>query len=148
MATRNDIQTFPGTAEQPNASNDLYVTVLFGYNKPDVDGRINLNKKSYLDEFEGRGGVFRNIPRERAEQWAKGLDKKGKPAISRVFIQAILPNNAEEADFIGAIGKSNIPQEKFAAYIRASDTQFIIDTLGQEGAIELASRLSKELAKK
>ena len=143
-----DIQTFPGTVEQANTASDAYVTVLYGYNKPDVTGYVNPDKRSFLDEFEGRGGVFKNIPRDRAEAWAKGLDKQGKPAKSRVFIQAILPNSATEEHFIAATGRTSIPQDRLAAYINASDAKTLIDTLGADRAKDLAERLSKELLKK
>jgi hypothetical protein len=145
---KQNFQTFSGTASQPDPSSDYYVTVLYGYGKPDGNGRIGTNRKSFLDEFEGVDGVFRNIPRERAEQWAKGLDKNGKPARSRVYIQAILPNDAQEEHFIAATGKNTIPQEKLAAYIKASDVDALIEMLGREGATELHLRLSRELAKK
>lgn len=145
---KNDIQVFPGTVEVKDTASDMFVTVLFGYNKPDINGRIDPNKKSFLDEFEGKGGVFRNIPKDRAEAWAKGLDKNGKPSKTRVFIQAILPNTATEEHFIAATGKTSIPQDKLAAYINASDAKTLINTLGPDKAQELAERLSKELLKK
>lgn len=148
VTKQTNIQTFAGTADQIDQSNEYYVTVLYGYGKPDVNGRVDPNRRSFLDEFEGRGGVFRNIPRERAEQWAKGLDKNGKPAKSRVYIQAILPYDAQEEHFIAATGKNNIPQEKLAAYIKASDIDVLIQALGNEGAQELQARLAKELSKK
>lgn len=148
IAKPNGIQTFAGTADQVDVSNDHYVTVLYGYGKPDVNGRVDPNRKSFLDEFEGKGGVFRNIPRDRAEQWSKRLDKNGKPSKSGVYIQAILPNDAGEEQFIMASGKNNISQEKLAAYIKASDIEALVAALGQEGVAELQARLSKEMSRK
>lgn len=148
MTVKDGIQVFPGTVETKDPTSDTFVTVLFGYNKPDVNGRIDPNKKSFLDEFEGKGGVFRNIPRDRAEAWAKGLDKNGKPSKTRVFIQAILPNTATEEHFIAATGKTSIPQDRLAAYINASDAKTLVETLGEAKARELADRLSKELLRK
>lgn len=141
LLDKSKYKTFAGTAEAPNLADEAYVTVLFGY------GKVPLDKKWYVDGYECIGGVIKNVPRVIAEHWAKGTRPDGKPAVGRIFIQAILPKNASEADYIAATGQNAISAEKLAAYINSTEAKKIIEALGAEEATNLVMQISKELKK-
>src|SRR5690348_15661156 len=120
MALKADpskVQVFP--EHNPNKTiltpNEEMCTVLYGY------GKVPPLQRTDIDNYRGVGGVFRNIPRNVAQCWAKGIRPDGKPAVSRVFIQAILPNDANEVEFAQATGIQPMEPQKLAAMIGATD---------------------------
>lgn len=137
MAGRNDIQTFPGVRPETQTPEKDLCTVLYGY------GKEPANKKTYVDGYEFIGGVGRNIPRSIATAWARGVRPDGQPAISRVYIQAILPCDADEAAFVQATGIQVMETPKLAAMIKATDANQLLEMLGREEAVRMADALLK-----
>lgn len=140
ITEKQKIQTFAGTADQPALNDDQYCTVLYGF------GRVEPTRKSYVDGYECIGGVIRNVPRTVAENWSKGIRSDGKPTPGRVYIQAILPKTATEADFIAATGMNRVSMAQVAASISHVDARALIEALGQEEAAALAMQISKEIS--
>jgi hypothetical protein len=111
--------------------------VLHGY------GRVAATEQHYIDDYKFIGGVGRNIPRSIANAWKKGVTRDGKPAVSRVFPQAILPSDATEVDFATASGINPMDPAKLAAMITATDAEVLVQALGLSKAMELAEQLVK-----
>lgn len=109
--------------------------VLHGY------GRVATTERHFIDGYEFTGGVGRNIPRAIAQQWKKGVDRNGKPAVSRVFPQAILPNDATSVQFAEAAGINPMPASELAAMISATNAADLVAALGVTKATELAEQL-------
>jgi len=63
--------------------------------------------------------------------------------ISRVKIQAILDEDAAEADFARETGVSPMAPEKLAAMIGVTDAALLVKAMGRKRAIELAEELLK-----
>jgi hypothetical protein len=103
-------------------------------------------KRWLVDNFLCEGGVIRNVPLEAAEMMQKGLrkDKDGKlvRAYGYIKIQAILPSDATEADFIRATGITPMPVNKFAAMLKGFNAQQIRDALGDSATKDLIKALS------
>lgn len=118
-------------------SNPDMCIVLHGY------GRVAPDEVHYIDDYKFIGGVGRNIPRSIATQWKRGVNKDGKPAVSRVFPQAILPSDATEVDFAQATGINPMEPAQLAAMISATDAQSLVEALGMQKALELADLLVK-----
>jgi hypothetical protein len=119
-----------------NFSDEMCI-VLHGY------GRVDANSVHYIDEYKFVGGVGRNIPKQVAECWKKGIKNDGKPAVSRVFPQAILPSDATEVDFATATGISPMPPSQLAAMINATDARALVEAMGRQAAVALAEELLK-----
>jgi hypothetical protein len=115
--------------------------VLHGY------GRVAADNIHYIDNYKFLGGVGRNIPRSIANAWKKGVRPDGKPAVSRVYPQAILPSDATEVDFAAACGIAPMEPAKLAAMIDATDAQALVQALGRAKAVALAEQLLKDSAK-
>lgn len=118
-------------------SNPDMCIVLHGY------GRVAPDEVHYIDDYKFTGGVGRAIPRSVATQWKKGVTRDGKPAVSRVFPQAILASDATEVDFAAASGINPMEPAKLAAMISATDAQSLVEALGMQKALELADLLIK-----
>src|SRR4051812_16402245 len=137
MAEKNGVLTFAGTKPESLIPEKDLCTVLYGY------GKESANKHAYVDIYEFVGGVGRNIPRSIAMAWAKGVRPDGQPAISRVYIQAVLPNDADEAAFVQATGIQIVETPKFAAMIKATEASQLLEMLGREEAVKMADALLK-----
>jgi hypothetical protein len=119
-----------------NASDEMCI-VLHGY------GRVSPTDIHYIDEYKFVGGVGHNIPKQVADCWKKGVRNDGKPAVSRVFPQAILPSDATEVDFASATGISPMPPAQLAAMINATDANALVKAMGRQAAVALAEELLK-----
>jgi hypothetical protein len=139
----NKVQVFP--AHDPKSAvplaNEEMCTVLYGY------GKVAPTQRTDIDNYKGFGGVFRNIPRSVAQCWAKGTRPDGKPATSRVFIQAILPADANEVEFAQATGIQPMEPTQLAAMIGATDAQALIEALGAQKTLQLIEELKDLLPK-
>jgi hypothetical protein len=127
-----------GTFTEQNA--DMCV-VLHGY------GRLATDDVHYIDNYKFVGGVGRNIPRSVANAWKKGIRPDGKPAVSRVYPQAILPSDASDVDFASACGIAPMEPARLAAMIDATDAATLVQALGRSKAVALAEQLLKDSAK-
>lgn len=128
----------PAKAEE----NDDMCVVLHGY------GRVSPTEVHYIDNYKFEGGVCRNVPRTVATAWAKGKRwQDDKPAVSRVYIQAILPVNATEYDFSQATGIKPMPANQLAAMIGATDAASLVEAMGEQQALALADALRKQIRK-
>lgn len=134
------VQTFKPYHEQLREDNEDMCTVVHGF------GRVSPNHKHYIDNYLFIGGVCHNVPRNVATAWAKGRRwQDDKPAVSRVYLQAILPNDATEADIVAATGIQQMPASELAAMIGASDARALVDAMGEQAALEFADRLRKQI---
>jgi hypothetical protein len=122
----------------PIAASDM-CTVLYGY------GRVPATTVYYIDDYKFVGGVGRNIPRSVAKLWRTGTRADGKPAISRVYPQAILASDANEADFATATGVIPMPPSELAAMIDATEAQALVAALGRQKAAALIDDLKASL---
>lgn len=122
------------------ANSDMCV-VLHGY------GRVAATEEHYIDNYKFIGGIGRNIPRSVANCWKRGIRPDGKPAISRVYPQAILPSDASEVDFAAACGIAPMEPAKLAAMIDATDAHALVQALGRSKAVALAEELLKDSQK-
>lgn len=131
----NQIETFPRFEKDMVQSGDLCI-VLHGY------GIDPPTLTKWVDDYRFVGGVGRNIPRRIANAWRDGTRwQDNKPAMSRIYPQAILPNNATEVDIARAAGVKPMEPSKVAAMISAIDAQSLVDALGRQGAVKLAEQL-------
>lgn len=111
------------------------VTVLYGY------GKVPADKKFYVDDTLFVGGIAK-VPYLKAKHWQKGTRPDGKPVISRIHIQAILPEDANEADFARVTGiRQAIEPDKLGAFLGGLNANDILTVLGTERAKEFAQRL-------
>lgn len=146
MATKDikpQIEILPKySPEGTTSGNDSEMCiVLHGY------GRLAPTAVHYIDNYKFVGGVGRNIPRSVATAWKKGVRTDGKPAVSRVFPQAILPADATEVDFAAATGINPVEPAELAALINATDAQALIAALGRQKAAALIDDLKDNLGK-
>ena len=88
----------PSTPVSPAFEDAEPVTVLYGY------GKVAADHKCYIDNTLFVGGVARNVPYSTARHWKNGTRPDGKPVVSRVNLQAILPNHSTEVDFARVTG--------------------------------------------
>lgn len=133
------LPNYKPNGELLTASEEL-CTVLHGY------GRVEAKEVHYIDNYKFVGGVGRNVPRSIAKHWKNGTRPDGKPAISRVFCQAILPNDSNEIDFAQATGIQPMEPTKLAAMIGASDAQALIEALGIQKTAQLIEELKAGIA--
>lgn len=141
MAEKNaGVQTFAGVQPDTAVPEKELCTVLYGY------GRLKPEHRQYVDNYEFVGGIGKNIPRSVANAWGKGVRPDGTPAVSRIFIQAILPNDADESAFVQATGIQLVEPAKLAAMINASDAGQLIELLGKTNAVRLAEELLKNVS--
>jgi hypothetical protein len=122
----------------PLAAADM-CTVLYGY------GKVPTQSVYYIDDYKFIGGVGRNIPRSVAKSWRTGIRPDGKPAISRVYPQAILASDATEADFATATGVIPMAPFELAAMIDATDAKSLVEALGRQKAAALIEDLKTNL---
>lgn len=115
-------------------------TVLYGY------GRVAPEQVVWVDNYKFTGGVCRNVPKQQAEAWRKGVRLDGKPAISRVFIQGVVANDASEVEFAHSTGIQPMEPIKLAAMIKATDARLLTEALGKTGAVALAESLMHSVA--
>jgi len=121
-----------------SASEEMCI-VLHGY------GRVGSKEIHYIDDYKFVGGVGYNVPRAVATCWKKGIRHDGKPAVSRVFPQAILPADATAVDFAAVTGIEPMPAPELAAMINATDAQALVNALGAQKASQLIEDLKKSL---
>lgn len=119
-------------------------TVLHGY------GRVAATEVHYIDNYKFVGGVCRHVPKPIAMAWAKGTRPDGKPPVSRVFIQAILPDGLEneEAEFAKVTGVQPMEPARLAAMISATDAEAIVAAMGRTNAVAFAERLLQSSVQK
>lgn len=135
----------PIKAEQPTEptfQDGDEVTVLYGY------GRVSPTHKQYVDDVLFVGGVARNVPYGKAKHWKERTRPDGKPVVSRVAIQAILPNTAKEADFARVTGYAGLQPDKIAAYLDGTDVSKLAAHLGPQRTKELVNALQQYAAQK
>lgn len=141
-ATDNSVRILPKYKPDRVAQSAALCTVLHGY------GNVGPTDTYYIDDYKFVGGVGRNIPRNIAEAWADGRRwQDNKPAASRVYIQAILPNDANEVDFAKATGVNPMPPSQLAAMIGATNAADLVKALGRKQAAELAEALLSNMNK-
>lgn len=114
---------------------DEFYTVLHGW------GRVAPGAFHFVDDTRFDEGVARNVPGTIARRWMLGKRKDGEPAASRVFLQAVLSNEATEGDFARITGIEVMPAQRLAAMIRASDLASILTALGPKDAQAIAHKL-------
>ncbi|GAC1589067.1 MAG: hypothetical protein NVS4B1_33390 [Ktedonobacteraceae bacterium] len=115
-------------------------TVLFGYgiDKPDY--------VKYVDNFKFVGGVCSNVPRNIARAWKTGKRwQDDKPAVSRIYLQAILPSDANEVDYAKATGIQLMEPARLAAMIGATDAAALVKAMGAKQAGILLEELRKHI---
>ena len=116
-------------------------TVLYGYGVDAPD------KRNHVDNYTFIGGVCRNVPRTVARAWKTGKRwQDGKPAISRIYLQAILPNDATEVDFAKATGVQPMDPARLAAMIGATDAAALVKALGAKQAAAFMEEIRKHIA--
>lgn len=134
------IQTFARYNADANIESEDMCTVLHGY------GIVAPDHRQWVDDYLFIGGVGKNIPRNVADAWAKGKRwQDNKPALSRVYIQAILPADASVVDYAEATGVQPMPAAQLAAMIRATDAKALVGALGKKQAVQLAEQLMGNL---
>ncbi len=122
--------------EEPQFKDSDEVTVLFGY------GKEPAAKQHYIDNITFVGGVARNVPYGVVKHWQNGTRPDGKLATSRIKVQAVLPNNATEADFIRVTGiKGDISDAHLSALVSGLDAAQLEKMLTPAQARALATRL-------
>ncbi len=119
------------------------VTVLHGW------GRLHPKEKHYVDKVLFEGGVARNVPWPVARHWLHGTRPQPNPQRTyeqhgRVIVQ-VLPNDADEGDFIRATGIQPMAPERLAAMISAADLDAVFEALGAEKALALALGLQQRI---
>ena len=102
------------------------VTVLHGW------GRVRPGEKHYIDKVLFQNGIARNVPYRVAKHWLKGTRPDGKNELicGKVTLQAVLPNDATEADFAKATGITPMPAENFAAMLAGVDLDELVRAMG------------------
>lgn len=104
-------------------------------------GRVAPNAFHYVDETRFQDGVAYNVPGLTVKRWMTGRRKNGEEAASRVYLQAVLPNTASEADFARVTGIELMPAQRLATMIKASDLNAILAALGPKDAAAIAYKL-------
>lgn len=117
-------------------------TVLYGY------GKVAPTYKQHVDNYLFVGGVCRDVPFEQVEAWAKGRRLDGKPAPSRIRLQAVLPNDANDIDFAKAVGSPTLEPDRLVQMIQATEAKALVTAMGRQRAIELAEALLKHSAQR
>lgn len=110
------------TPAQTTFDDGSLVTVLYGY------GRVPLDKISWLDDYEVRGGVIKDVPYAIAKHWEKGTRPDGKRPQGRVSVK-ILPKDATERDYAQAVGLSEGEMARLASFASSSDLDALIGKL-------------------
>lgn len=137
------IEVLPRFQPGVHTHNDDMCTVLYGYG---IDAPTQVK---YVDDYTFVGGICRNVPRNVAKAWAKGVRwQDEKPAISRIYPQAILPNDATEVDFAKATGVTLMPPAQLAAMISATDAQALVAAMGRQQAVSFAEQILENVTKK
>lgn len=130
----------PAVVAAPQFEDSDDVIVLYGY------GRVAPTDVEYVDGYRFVGGVARDVPYVVARCWQKHNKPDGSLAPGRVKIQAILPANATEADFVRATGITPLPMAQMAALLNAADPEAIIAAMGAPQAKALADELRSRIA--
>lgn len=114
---------------------DESYTVLHGW------GRVAPGSRNTVDMVQFEEGVARNVSGVIVRRWMTGLMKNGEPAPSRIFLQAVLPNEAKETDFARVTGIEVMPAQKLATMLKASNLQNVLAALGTKEAEAIATEL-------
>lgn len=149
IASENDAkeQQSGGVAvlEKPKVlfEDDDPVTVLHGW------GRVRPGEKHYIDKVLFEDGIARNVPYRIVKYWQKGTrpDGKSEQVYGKVQLQAVLPNDATEADFCKATGITPMPAQKFAAMLAGVDLDEVVKHLGVEKVKALIAGLEQRVPK-
>jgi hypothetical protein len=104
------------------------VTVLYGWNK------VPSGYKQFVDKTLFKDGIARNVPYTTVKHWKQGTRPDGRLEMSygSIGIQAVLPNDATEADFIKATGITPMPVEQFASQLAGMDINALLTHMGVE----------------
>ncbi len=129
-------------AQTPDANpiftdTDLCV-VLHGF------GKVLPTATSYLDGFEVKGGVIKDVPYSIAKHWLAGTRPDGGRPQGKVKV-TILPKDASEDDFARAAGLTSDERRRMAAVLSAGDAVHLIEDLGPDRAKKLRDALSRYL---
>lgn len=114
---------------------DEVYTVLHGW------GRVAPGAFHFVDETRFEDGIARNVSGIIVKRWMTGRRKDGEVAASRVYLQAVLSNEADEGDFARITGIELMPAQRLAAMIRASDLNAIFAALGPKDTAAIAHKL-------
>ena len=123
------------TLKKNEIDEDEVYCVLHGW------GRVAPNSFHYVDETRFSDGVAYNVPGIIVKRWMTGRMKNGEPAMSRVYLQAVLSNEAKDTDFARVTGIEIMPAQRLAAMIKASDLSAILAALGPKDAQAIANKL-------
>ncbi len=129
-------------AEKPKEFQDHEkVTVLYGWN------RVPAGYKQFVDKTLFKDGIARNVPYSTVKHWQQGTRPDGKLEMTygTIGIQAVLPNDATEADFIKATGITPMPVDKFASQLAGVDLDALVTQMGVEKVKALIDGLEKRL---
>jgi hypothetical protein len=136
----------------PPAAAAVTVSEIHALNKDEVDedetycvlhgwGRVHPGAHHFIDSTRFQDGVAYNVPGPVVKRWMTGRMKNGEEAASRVYLQAVLDNKAQEADFARVTGIELMPAQRLATLIRASDLNAILQALGPKDAAAIARKL-------
>jgi hypothetical protein len=104
-------------------------------------GRVHPGASHFIDATRFQDGVAYNVPGLLVKRWMIGRMKNGEEAPSRVYLQAVLANDAQEADFAHVTGIELMPAQRLATLIKASDLSSILAALGPKDAAAIAHKL-------
>jgi hypothetical protein len=121
--------------KKDEVQDDEFYTVLHGW------GRVSPGNRNIIDNVQFEEGVARNVSGVIVKRWMSGLMKNGEPAPSRVFLQAVLLNEAKETDFARITGIEIMPAQRLATMLKASNLQNVLAALGAKEAEAIATEL-------
>lgn len=133
MAVSEDVRTATGALTLDGLRQYPTVTVIRkNWGTPGCPA----GKRDYLIPVEFIGGVARNVPIAIAEQWLKAPIMHG--------LIHVLPPDANEGDFMRVTGIQPMEVSTFAAMLKGYDPEQLLNALGEEELLALATRM-KEL---
>jgi hypothetical protein len=120
---------------------DDLVSVWYGH------GLVAPGYKQKVDKIAFEDGIARNVPYAFVRHWQKGTrpDGKREQVYGKISIQAVLDNDATEADFCKATGITIMPVERFATMIAGVNLDELAAQLGTEKLKALIAGLEKHL---
>jgi hypothetical protein len=125
----------PRALKKDEIDEDESYCVLHGW------GRVAQGAFHFVDETRFDDGVARNVSGIIVKRWMTGRQKNGEMAQSRVFLQAVMANEATEGDFARVTGIEIMPAQRLAQMIKASDLQAVLNALGPKDAQAIAYKL-------
>jgi hypothetical protein len=118
-------------------SDDELCTVLYGY------GRVPPDKVSWLDDYEVRGGVIKEVPYSIAKHWKAGTRPDGKRPQGRVSV-IILPADATEADYMKAAGVTSSDLAKLTTLFSREELDALFNKLTPQQLSKVRQMLSAQ----